>query len=678
MAAGGSAGETARRAREYALELSRRAGAAYAAAGRYAAAAAAERAVAAVLIALTGAGWRLLVDRRWPGTASANVDMILVGPGGVYVIDVKRWRDAPSAADGHLLAGTERRDAEIGKLLAQAAAVERAVGTLGISPVAVRPIMIFTGHRIDSALGRVRLLDEGTIVRTLVAEPRRFMPAMVRAVATCLEEEFPAYDVPALDDTRPASPGPAAPLFEVDDVVAAAVRGALAEPIETWMTFLHPEQAALTRRHWNGPARVRGPAGTGKTVVGLHRAAHLAARGADRLLFLTFSSSLPRVQGRLFARMAPAEAARVEFANLHAWALRFLRARGVPVRLDPRRAADAYARAWRMAGQDSVLSELEANPSYWREEIDQVVKGRGLATLGAYRTVERHGRRTPLQLVHREAAWLLYEEYELLRADAGVHDYSDVLLAALAELRARPERYAAVIVDEVQDLTLTGVRIAHALAGDGPDGLLLIGDGQQSVYPGGFRLADAGVDVRGRGAVLRTNYRNAARIMEAAFAVVSGDPFDDLEEASADGRRDVEPTHHGGIVLTEVAPDAATHDAWLVRAVREHAPDPGGAAVLCRTRRECDYYARLLTRAGVRVTRLEQYDGHPGPEVKMGTYVRAKGLEFKYVFLPRLDLAVAEPEGGPSAEERGALRRRQVFVGMTRARDLLWQGTVAP
>jgi hypothetical protein len=78
-------------------------------------------------------------------------------------------------------------------------------------------------------------------------------------------------------------------------------------------------------------------------------------------------------------------------------------------------------------------------------------------------------------------------------------------------LRDRPlddtEDYAMVVVDEVQDCTLMELRLVHQIAGGGRDApLLLVGDGQQQVYAGGWRLSDAGIPLPGRrGRVLRTN-----------------------------------------------------------------------------------------------------------------------------------------------------------------------------
>lgn len=233
MVAGGSAGERGRRARETALELSRRAREAYAEAGRWEAASEAERQVAATLVGLTAIGWRLLVDRRWPGTRAANVDMILVGPAGVFVIDVKRWRDAPSVRDGALFAGREPRGGEVARLLAMTRTAEEQVSALGMSPVALRPLLVFAGHRLDATLGRVRLLGHPDAVHALLREPRRLTRPMVRAVADHLAEAFPAYEAPALEER--AAPEP-------------------------------------------------------------DGAAHLAARGHGRVLYVTFAKNLPRVQ----------------------------------------------------------------------------------------------------------------------------------------------------------------------------------------------------------------------------------------------------------------------------------------------------------------------------------------------------------------------------------------------
>jgi superfamily I DNA/RNA helicase len=151
----------------------------------------------------------------------------------------------------------------------------------------------------------------------------------------------------------------------------------LASPIEEWMSFLHPDQAKLARRSFNGPARIRGAAGTGKTVVGLHRAAYLARTRRGKVLVTTFVRTLPDVLQHLLERLAPDVAGRIEFVGVHAFARRLLRARGVEVNLDPQGAESSFDTVWGQVPSTSPLRSSSAQPGYWREEINYVLKAAG-------------------------------------------------------------------------------------------------------------------------------------------------------------------------------------------------------------------------------------------------------------------------------------------------------------
>lgn len=616
--------------------------------------------------------------------------MLLIGPGGVFVIDVKNWRAAPEASAGRLRAGGFSRDEHRRKLLAVTKTAESAVASLGMSPVAVRPLMAFAGQRVDTELGRVRLLGEHEIGPALLSERTRLSVQSVRALAEHLARAFPEYEAPPA--ARPAVVGARPPdaasdgLFDLDGLREAALDEARRAPIEQWMTFLDPDQLTLVRRNWAGPARISGPAGTGKTVVALHRAAYLAQRTNGRILYVTFANNLPRVQATFLKTMAPAVADRIEFRSLHSWAQEYVSGRGVPVRLHRKKAETAFSLAWKHVGRDSCLAEIDPLPHYWQEEINYVIKGRGIASFEEYAALVRRRRRAGLRRPHRQAVWALYEAYESERVERAVHDFNDVLSLALAEAAGRTGHgaYTAVVVDEVQDLTLVGVRLLHALVGDSPNGLLLVGDGQQAVYPGGFRLSDAGIDIRGdRGQVLRANYRNSKEIVDTALSVVAEDSFEDLDGLPTPGRRDVDLTYHDGRVHRAVLPTPAAHDEALLAALRALTPQQlADSAVLCPTQRAIERYQRLLTRAGIPVCPLDRYDGHPVAAVKLGSYRRAKGLEFKRVYLPRYDAGrPADAQHGTASEtarERGELARSQLFVAMTRARDMLWLGSVRP
>ena len=260
-------------------------------------------------------------------------------------------------------------------------------------------------------------------------------------------------------------------------------------------------------------------------------------------------------------------------------------------------------------------------------------------------------------------------------------DFADLILLAEAELRRKPStEYAAVIVDEAQDLSAAMIRMLFSLVGDRPDGFTLIGDGQQSIYPGGYNLAEVGISVAGRGVVLDVNYRNTAEIVAFAQQLVSHDEFADIEGIIARGdlpasipRRGAQP------VITLYGDWQQTSRAMLDRirkASCEIGTSLGDIAVLCTTRRTAQRVTSTLAAAGIPSISLEDYSGSPVDAVKVGTIKRAKGLEFKQVLIP--DVPRAQTVGIPPADEaeheRWDLNRRELYVAMTRARDGLWVG----
>jgi superfamily I DNA/RNA helicase len=230
------------------------------------------------------------------------------------------------------------------------------------------------------------------------------------------------------------------------------------------------------------------------------------------------------------------------------------------------------------------------------------------------------------------------------------------------------------------------IRLLHRLVGDEPDAFNLIGDGQQSIYPGGYALGELGISIAGRGVVMTRNYRNTREIASFAASLVGDSGFVDIESGLR-GRMDAAEVLREGVAPSiSRFPSVAAHDAALVARVRELLATPGvhprDVAVLAMRTREVSSVVQLLGAEGVPVVELQKYDGRVSAAVKVGTIRRAKGLEFKHVLVAHTPARLVGPavvsENGQDAGERVEMERRELYVAMTRARDGLWVGVIAP
>jgi superfamily I DNA/RNA helicase len=222
------------------------------------------------------------------------------------------------------------------------------------------------------------------------------------------------------------------------------------------------------------------------------------------------------------------------------------------------------------------------------------------------------------------------------------------------------------------------LRMLHLLVGDRADGLLLVADGRQSIYPGGYTLAEAGISVAGRGAVLTTNYRTTAEIAEFAATILQGETPLDIEGAPDDVAATT--LRHGPEPVRQTFESRALHDESFVahvRSIRAAGGRLGDIGVLALSNPVAREAADALEAAGIPTVELERYDGMPVDAVKVGTIKRAKGLEFTDVLVVRAPLHLVRPlssDADPAVIERRDLQRRELYVAMTRARQHLWVG----
>lgn len=491
------------------------------------------------------------------------------------------------------------------------------------------------------------------------------------------------------------------------------LRQLVSGPIEDWMIFLHPAQQEFVERDFNGPARVKGAAGTGKTTVALHRAAWLAKRPQQEamfdaeplpILFTTFIRTLPPVLEALYRRLPGHVEGLVEFVNVHELANRLCAETGVRGNINVGQTANQFAKAKRdVVRPGTPLHALRCTDAYLEDELWKVIVGRGIDDLDSYLTLERIGREVPFRQQVREQTWELYERCRELMNEKGLEHFDDQVRKARDYARTMSvPRYRSVVVDESQDLTQVGLELLSALvarripSGDGeptrlslgPNSLLVVGDAAQRIYPGGYTLGSAGVDVRGRSVTLGRNYRNTREIIEAAMACVGGyavTDSDESEDAVSPSRRDdaTSATDRTGVQpQLVIAPDRVAERSYVAEEIVRLTSSSsdlgvGDFGVFATTNDEVTAAITALKRASLGCINLKDFDGTTSDCIKVGTLDRAKGLEFKVVFLlgvshgawPFTARGVSSPAERADAE---TLAASKLFVGMTRARDALY------
>jgi hypothetical protein len=596
------------------------------------------------------------------GAAGARADAFVLRRTGIYALTFA------DALDDRLLQGIRDQANEVCEAVA--------MGRNRFVPSAIQIVQVLPVGRVGHD-ERVRATTPKDVVAALSETAQRYSADRVDDWADAIARRLSGYvHVAAPPQSVPPRRGADADdgLFTADDVRSQRRDHALALDWQQWMHFLDDEQRAYVRKNYTGPARIGGPAGTGKSVIAMHRLARIARESHGKLLFTTLVGSLVNCQRAAFRTLAPEVADRVEFTTLHKWARSHLADSEV---VDFERysldANTAFWQTWREAGGDQgPLARKVADPLYWRDEITQVIEGRGIRTEAEYVGLRRVRDRLTLTDELRHDVWTLYQAYLAYKSQHNVLDFSDLLRVALEAVRENPiePRYRMVVVDEVQDIPLIGVRLAAELAdATQPNSLLLVGDGQQQVYSAGWRMSELGWEWRGRSEILRVNYRNRRKIHDYARTIGAANALDDTRETPPIPLRDTSAALDGGVVEHWHGPESQLVAA-LVEALRSRPTPRPPTAVIVDNNGQIGRLVPLLRRANLAAVELEKYDCSPSERIVVGTVYMAKGLDFAEIFR----IVEAKTQGiTPYESDR---RDRQRIVAATRARDHLWVGVV--
>lgn len=485
----------------------------------------------------------------------------------------------------------------------------------------------------------------------------------------------------------------------------AELRRVFEEGLEGWRVFLHPEQRKIAYRDYKGPALVRGGAGTGKTVVAMHRAKHLAdeieqdpTRAGQRVLFTTFTTSLAQDIEANLRTLCPghidARPPRIEVINLDRWVSQFLKRKSFERQVAYfGEARDRLEQIWRDVLDDHELPE-GLSEAFVKAEWAQIIQAKGIADQRAYLRASRAGRGTSLDRRKRASLWDIFADYRARMISEGLAEPDDAYREATEILSSEAPNlpYAAVVVDEAQDMGEQAFRLLRAIVPETPSGdqnsIFIVGDAHQRIYARRASMSACGINVRGRSRQLRLNYRTTQEIRSWAVSILEGVSVDDLDEGTDTLRGYVSLMHGPAPELVSFRSETEELDglvAWA-RALPENEIQLADIGILCARRADVDRVHAAFRAAGLDAVVLQAgtSDKRSVPGARITTMHRAKGLEFFAVAIPFLSQTTFPPAGALKAAVDAADRddildqhRLLLHVAATRAKRALrvsWSG----
>lgn len=457
------------------------------------------------------------------------------------------------------------------------------------------------------------------------------------------------------------------------------LRRIMAEPLEKWRVFLHPTQRKIVQKEYSGSARVLGGAGTGKTVVAMHRAKHLASKceGQQRILMTTFTANLAAdIRENLRKICTVEELRRIEVVHLDAWVNHFLRESGFSAQIGY---DDEIKPLWERAVLLANI-DLPFDTSFYEEEWNRIVMAQEALTLEKYVKATRNGRGTRLDRKKRMKGWKVFENYQNLMKENQIRDINTAMYESskLIQSSGNKPRYASIIIDEGQDFSDNAYRLIRSLAGEEhPNDIFIVGDSHQRIYRNHPILSRCGIHVRGRSSILKINYRTTEEIRKHAFALLSGIPFDDLDEDVDLGDKCQSLTHGEKPIIKNFGNANDEFDFILceVKKLKENGVSLTDICIVARTKKLVDDYIALFTKAGIRsyAIKRNKVDDRSFDGLRVATMHRVKGLEFKYVFIVAannrivpLSSAINTTDAVSEAETTTS-EKCLLYVAMTRA-----------
>lgn len=467
---------------------------------------------------------------------------------------------------------------------------------------------------------------------------------------------------------------------------AEELQRALDFPWEKWTVFLHPEQRQWVERDYTGPARVSGSAGTGKTIVALHRAAHLARKHPDaRVLLATFSDTLASALQTKLRRLLgnePRLAERVDVHSIDTIGLKLYKTHIGPGAIASREIVRGLVQE-----AANAVDGHKFGVHFLLTEWEQVVDAWQLENWEAYRDVVRLGRKTRLPEAQRKILWSIFEHIRAGLQERKLITHADLFTAlAVAILNSKNIPFDFAVVDEAQDISVAHLRFFAALGGSRPNALFFAGDLGQRIFQQPFSWKSLGVDVRGRSRTLRVNYRTSHQIRTQADRLL-GPVVTDVDGNTED-RSDTVSVFNGPppfiLTLKDEHAEIKAVGNWMAERAKAGVL-PHEFGVFVRSTAQLARAKAAVKEAGLAFRILDEHVETISDHVSISTMHLAKGLEFRAVVVMACDDEIIpfqeriETVGDDAdLQEVYDTERHLLYVACTRARDHLLVTSVEP
>lgn len=447
------------------------------------------------------------------------------------------------------------------------------------------------------------------------------------------------------------------------------------------------DQLRIVNSRMNGHCLIKGVAGSGKTTVALCKIAKYlreSAKANEKMLVVTYNKTLIQYMKLLSESYGiNILSSQVEIRTIDSLINRYAKNKNYVKAAQQRQIMALAIQKVQKQYPGCRIIDIK-NYDFLAEETDWIKSCRCLSRQ-QYLEIDRTGRfsigknkmRLQKQSDDRNAIFSLYELYENELEKRGLTDFKSNAIYVLRQLQSgalSPQKYSYIIVDESQDLTRVQLEIIHALYQEKAEGsILFIADVAQSIYSHSWlsrqSFKSVGFDMSGKSNILKRNFRTTKQIALAAYSLLNHD--NDLKnniefvEPEAIERNGMKPKYRSFSYVTEEFSYVAEEIKKLVN--RYGLKD---IAIVARTHAYLKSIQTYLLGHGIdaiAADKIKDARYFKEDKVSLFTLHAIKGLEFPVIFIVGMNRSLL-----PFSMEQIDVERKLLYVGMTRAKNLLY------